>query len=92
MNITVEYFAQARMIAASATETVSLDGLPTLDDLVQELAHRHPHLASLLLPGGQLSHSVLFAIGERQVWPGENVALNDGDHVLIVPPISGGER
>jgi MoaD family protein len=92
VTITVEYFAQARLIAGSATETVALGGLSTLQDLITELTHRHPHLAPLLMPGGQLSRSVLFAIGERQALPGENVAIDDGDHVLIVPPISGGER
>jgi MoaD family protein len=92
VTITVEYFAQARLIAGSATETIALDGSLTLLELVRELTRRHPQLASLLLPGGQLSRSVLFAIGERQIGPGENVALSDGDRVLIVPPISGGAR
>lgn len=92
MSVTVEYFAQARLISGSATETVALDGLPTLQDLITELTHRHPHLAPLLMPDGQLSRSVLFAVNDRQALPGENVAIEDGDHVVIVPPVSGGAR
>ena len=91
MNITVEYFAQARLIAGSATETVALGGLSTLQDLITELTHRHP-ICVAADARRALSRSVLFAIGERQALPGENVAIDDGDHVLIVPPISGGEQ
>ena len=93
MNLTVEYFAQARAVAGVAMDGVSLSSPATLRDLIAELVRRHgPKLESLLLPGGELSRTVIFAVGESQVPPGENIKLSDGDHVVIIPPISGGRR
>ena len=92
MTITVEYFAQALTIAGVASESLSFDGPVALSEFVAELARRHgPKLRELLLSGNELSRTVIFAVDDQQVPPGENAMLQGGERVLIVPPISGGQ-
>ena len=92
MKVTVEYFAQARAAAGLVREIVEVPAPCTAQALVARLARdRGNRLAALLLTeDGQLSGSVLLAVGERQVFSNEPLALSDGDEVLVMPAVSGG--
>ncbi|MCE9529979.1 MAG: MoaD/ThiS family protein [Planctomycetes bacterium] len=92
MKITIEYFGPAREAAGLTREVVETDADMSAHRLIGSLAKsRGGRLASLLLAvDGSLSTSVLLAIGDRQVGPGEDVALREGDEILVISPISGG--
>jgi molybdopterin converting factor small subunit len=92
MNVTIEYFAQARDAAGVVREVVELVAPCTVQGLIVRLAQeRGGRLAALVLTAdGRLSSSVLLAVGERQVPADQPLPLCDGDQVLVMPAVSGG--
>ena len=78
-HLTVRYFAGFREHAGIEQETVELD-VETAGDLFTRLAHRH---------GSQepLGHCKVAINDEMADW---DSALNDGDTVLLFPPVAGG--
>jgi len=91
-TISVEYFAQSRLIAGTAQETIELDDEADLDGLLAALATRHGEPMSKLLgeSGRRRSPGLLIAIGGRLIPAGEPGPLRDGDCVTVLPAISGG--
>lgn len=63
--------------AAAAASTCSSEGLR------EQLARRHPGLASVL-------RTCVLAVNQEYVRQGERVALAQGDEVAVIPPLSGG--
>lgn len=92
MKVTVKYLAQAREAAGRSSEVVELDGPTTLHDLVVLLARAHgAAFARLALDASGCPHaSLLVAIGDEQVRPGDARKLAAGETVTIMTPISGG--
>jgi molybdopterin converting factor small subunit len=90
MRVTVEYHGPAREAAGVASESLTTDA-PSAHVLVTRLAReRGGRLAALVLDGDRLSRSLLIAVNDAQA--NESTALNDGDVVSIIPPVSGGSN
>ena len=91
MIATIEYFGPARDAAGSARESIEfVPPCPAVEFVERIARERGGRLASLLLIDGRLSRSVLLSVGDRQVGRDDAVLLQDGDEVLIIPPVSGG--
>ena len=91
MKITVKYTGQIRAVTAAATETFDLAENCTLSELIQEIAARHGEAArQMLLDGnGDVNRALLQIVNDVQA-PSAAAALQSGDIVTLIPPISGG--
>ncbi len=77
--VTVQYYAILREQAGRSSE--SLDSrAATAEELYWELAAHH----GFTLPQSLMKVAIN---GEFAVW---GTALNDGDHVVFIPPVAGG--
>ena len=92
MKVTVRYLAQAREAAGRSGEEIELDGPITVHDLVVRLARQHGSaFARMALdPSGCPHPSLLVAVGDEQVRPGDPRVLAAGETVTLMTPISGG--
>ena len=93
MKLHVKYTAQLRAALQRAEEVVELPAASRLSELLTHLAERHqagrPHLLS---GSGQVNACLLMVVNENAVSAGDAVSLqlNEGDVVLLLPPIAGG--
>jgi sulfur-carrier protein len=78
-NITVRYFAGFRETAGTGEEALSIDVI-TASDVFEKLQHRHGSSE----PQG---HCKVAINDEMADW---NTIVNDGDTVLLFPPVAGG--
>jgi molybdopterin converting factor subunit 1 len=78
-NITVRYFAGFREHAGLGEEDLSID-VATASDVYEQLKHRHGSFE----PQG---HCKVAINDEMADW---NSPINDGDTVLLFPPVAGG--
>ena len=78
-SITVRYFAIFREHAGRDEETVTLDA-ETAGDVFEQLKGRHGSLEPL-------GHCKVAINDEMADW---DTAVNDGDIVLLFPPVAGG--
>lgn len=78
-SITVRYFAIFREHAGLNEETVSLE-VNTAGDVFEKLKDRHGS-------SEPLGHCKVAINDEMAEW---NTAVNDGDTVLLFPPVAGG--
>ncbi len=78
-SITVRYFAIFREHAGRDEETVTLK-VETAGDVFEQLKDRHGSLEPL-------GHCKVAINDEMADW---NTAVNDGDTVLLFPPVAGG--
>lgn len=78
-SITVRYFAIFREHAGLDQETVSLNA-QTARDVFEQLKNRHGS-------SEPLGHCKVAINDEMADW---NSAVNDGDTVLLFPPVAGG--
>ena len=92
MKVTVKYAAQARVATGLAAEDVELDEPTTIHDLVIRLARQHGSaFRRLALDANGCPHpSLLVAIGDDQVRPGDHRKVTSGEVITIITPISGG--
>ena len=80
--VTVRYFAAARAAAGLESETRVLPTGTTVADLVEKLANRGTHLATILSRCSYLRDGI--AVRD------EASALSAGDTVDVLPPFAGG--
>ena len=78
-SITVRYFAIFREHAGTDEETVTLDA-ETAGDVFEQLKNRHGS-------SEPLGHCKVAINDEMADW---GAAINDGDTVLLFPPVAGG--
>jgi len=92
MNVTVQYCAQIKQAVGITSEVVELDGSCSAQDLILRLAEKHgdPVRGFLLDDDGRQRINNLLVVGEDQVCWNTPRLLEDGDVVMILPPISGG--
>ena len=82
MIVTIRLFASHREAVGQNELTLEAPDQAPVNWLAQEGARRHPQLKNSLARSA-------FAINRRFVEP--DTALNDGDQVVILPPVSGGQ-
>lgn len=93
MKLLVKYSAQLRTALQRAEEAIELPPASCLAELLLHLAERHetgrPHL---LNAKGNVQASLLVVVNESAVAANDAATwqLNDGDVVLLLPPIAGG--
>ena len=88
--ITLEYFAQAKLAAGCDREEFEATAITGLDQLIEKSCAKHgDQLSSVLLNDGQLARWILVSVNGVATTD-RNHALNDGDVVRLVSPISGG--
>ena len=92
MRVTVKYAAQARVATGISSEEVDLDEPTTVHDLVIRLARQHGSaFRCFALDANGCPHpSLLVAIGDDQVRPGDHRKVASGETVTIMTPIAGG--
>jgi molybdopterin converting factor subunit 1 len=81
MTITVRLFAILRERAGASELSLTLPDRATIDQAVTTLASKTPAIADYL-------PRVAFAV--NQSYAPRNTALNDGDELALIPPVSGG--
>ncbi|MBI2942111.1 MAG: MoaD family protein [Chloroflexi bacterium] len=82
MHVVVRFFASHREAIGRSQVEYDLTPGSTVDDLARHLAEQFPGLAS------RLGHC-RYAVNREYVDPG--TTLSDGDEVVLIPPVAGGE-
>jgi len=82
MNITIRYFARYREVAGRSSEPFTLEDGASVAQASQALLARYPDLAELLPRS-------IYAVN-RQYVPAET-PLREGDELVFIPPMAGGE-
>jgi len=83
MNITIRYFARYREVAGRSSERFELAEGATIAQAGQALITRYPDLAELL------PRSV-YAVNRQ--YQSADTPLREGDEVVFLPPMAGGEQ
>src|SRR5438128_8404163 len=82
VRVTVLLFGQAREWAGSSSLDLSLDAPATVESAFAIVKSKHRKVA-------EIERSLLFAVNEE--YASLSHPLSDGDHLAILPPVSGGE-
>lgn len=93
MTLRVEYRAQLRAAVGRTEEEVELPAGSCLSELLAQLAARHRAAeAHLVTAEGQVRPSLLVVVNESAVSTRDaaTTVLQDGDVILLLPPIAGG--
>ena len=81
MQVTVRFFASHRDIVGASERRYELEDGATVGGLWEQLVTEHPRL-------GGFTGRLLFAVNEQFATPA--TALQSGDGVAFIPPVSGG--
>lgn len=81
IKINVRYFAQARELAGRKEEQLEIVSPSRVQDLISKIMRVHPNLSEMkddlrVIVNGKMTD--------------ENLELNNGDSVVLFPPIAGG--
>ena len=92
MEIIIQYEAQLRDLAGKSEMTVDMPQDATIPDAMKTATAGNEGLCNRILREDGISHTVLVFVNEQPVSRGDikKHILNDGDTVLLLPPISGG--
>lgn len=83
MKVRVLFFARSREVAKESDVEFVLEEGATSKTLLDLLVQRYPDLSEVL------ATSVL-SRNQEYLGDGEDVELEDGDELAVIPPISGG--
>jgi len=92
MLITVEFAAQAKEAAGTATEEIEVPSPYGVQEIAEIVCRcRGDNLREVLLDEeGALHRSVLVLVNDSQVFHDESPEFREGDRVMFLPPVSGG--
>lgn len=93
MKVQVKYTAQLRTVLERSEETCELPEAGSVEDLLMRLAEHNPTARThLLSSAGQVNPCLLLVVNNSAVAAADAPSrrLNDGDLVLLLPPIAGG--
>jgi len=91
MKVSVTYTGQIKTAVGCSREEIDHAGPCTLVEIIRRVAEEHGGASRhLLTVDGTVQRALLLVLNGEQVPGGEDPALSDGDHVAIMPPISGG--
>ena len=90
MQVSVEYTAQIKRAAGRSSDSVDLDDGATVQTLIESLATSADDAfkRSLVTSDGRVQPTLLVFVRDVQVRA--NDALQDGDVITLLSPISGG--
>ncbi len=90
--VRVRYVAQLKLVAGCGEELVPIADAPSLHDLLRVVAElRGERMRDFLLAqDGSPRPSLLIAVGDQHAVRGANRALQAGDLVTLMAPMSGG--
>lgn len=80
-KVTVAYFARARELAGISEEQLELTQPTSLQQLLSQILTNHPNLL-------EIKKILNTLVNGRSA--SETTELNDGDRVVLVPPVAGG--
>lgn len=90
MKLTIQFEAQLRQLAGTPDRQIEVADGCTLQDAIQLSVGDTPELASAVLDSDRsVSRSVLAFVNDAPVTD-FGAPVNEGDVVLLLPPISGG--
>ena len=92
MKLQVKYTAQLRTVLARSEETVEFSA-GSLEQLLRQLSERNPAARGHLLnAAGEVNPCLLLVVNNACVAAPDasSQRLNDGDVVMLLPPIAGG--
>lgn len=89
ITVKVLYFAKARELATISSETLTLLKGTVISTLVAEVVRLHPGLKPLELSCA-IAVNLEYIPREEDGAIKEDEALEDGDEIAIIPPVSGG--
>lgn len=81
VRVTVQLFARAREACGVGSVDLELVSGAAVSDCLAQMARQHPRLAGM-------ATGLLVAVNER--YASRRDVLRDGDHVALIPPVSGG--
>ena len=92
MKIRIKWLGQARAAAGCDRDVYECENVPTIATVLSALVAKYGSaLQRLLLDEHGAPHSsVMLFVNDEQVVAGTATALNDGDELTVMPPISGG--
>lgn len=92
MRITLQYATQVKRAAGVGSETLDVPSPCGITDVIRLAAERRGEaLRKLMLDEqGRVQPSLLVFVHDRQLGRDEVIALQEGDVVTIMAPISGG--
>ncbi len=90
--IKVKYTAQLKKTAGTGEEQIEINDSIGLTELLQTLCGKHDDRFHKMLfnEDGRFSNSVVLVLNGRQIRLEENPVLSDGDELLLLSPIAGG--
>jgi molybdopterin synthase sulfur carrier subunit len=94
VKVTVSFFGQIKAAVGTAECDVEIAAETHVRPLIEQIAADSGAAAGrILLDAEGAPHpSLLVVLNDTQLLPGEDAALQDGDRVTLMPPISGGCR
>ena len=81
MIVKVLFFASCRDLVGDSEREVRLDSGATVADLISEIVSEHPRFV-------EMAPSLMTSV--NQEYMERDSALEDGDEVAFIPPVSGG--
>ena len=89
MQVTIEFSSQLKRAAGQRDIKINVPAGATVSDAAQTIAENIPATKPFLLnDAGQMQPSLILFNGDDQITP--EFPLQDGVHILILTPISGG--
>ena len=92
MNIKLKFTAQIKDAVGQGIDAITIGDNEKIQDVLDKLVDKYgnPFKAILFDKNNKYRNSNLIAINQFQVDYDENHALNDGDEITLMSPISGG--
>ena len=92
MKVTINYTGQLKAAIGAGLEDLEVDIACPLSRLIQEIASQHGDTVKQILldTDGAVHQALMRVVNDVQSRPGEEVTLQDGDTITLIPPISGG--
>lgn len=87
MKVTVKLWGQLKHLSENEKLNVEAE---SLSDVFFQIAKDFPQLELALITDGKPNISILIFINDEQVSIDNPPALNDGDRITLMSPISGG--
>lgn len=94
IKIEARYYAYLREITGKSSEVIMNDERPTINDILKIIVDKYGEKMKryVLDERGEIRSNITIAINAQKVSKDEikHYFLNDGDVLVIIPPIAGG--